>query len=297
MDSYSPHLAVSEHAVQRFRERARDFLEEGGHLSDAAVSFQLDFAIWDAMEDEQKTYDILDSNQASKLVHLENEKWGSLWALVRENKNPRYPQRWAVITCLTDWQMTQNALDGRYAGNVPRLPQFARHFEAAARPRLVTPAVPASAVAAASAATSGANSGTKSPTALSAPLPDAAQVATAQAPAPAQTAETSSGATATAGAPDMITAAVAALAHAAPASTPASASAPLVQTSADAPAPQAHPDDRRLLAWRDPVSGARHFEELARAEVIARIVAICATGVPLAQIEVWRPSAVRFDVE
>lgn len=270
MDSYSPHLAVSEHAVQRFRERARDFLEEGGHLSDAAVSYQLDFAIWDAMEDEERVYDIVDSAQPSKLVHIENEKWGSLWALVRENKNPRYTQRWAVITCLTDWQMTQNALDGRYSGNVPRLPQFARHFENAARPRLVSQAqTPAATV--------------------TPPPPPAPAVVPAAAPPQPEPTPAASVPPATPPSDDMASAAVAALAGSARTADATAAASPPTES------PQA--DDRRLIAWPDPSTGGRRFEELPRAEVIARIVALCASGVTLAQIEVWRPSAVRFDVE
>ncbi len=269
MDSYSPHLAVSEHAVQRFRERARDFLEEGGHLSDAAVSYQLDFAIWDAMEDEERVYDIVDSAQPSKLVHIENEKWGSLWALVRENKNPRYAQRWAVITCLTDWQMTQNALDGRYSGNVPRLPQFARHFETAARPRLVAQA--------------------STPAATPPPPPPAPAVAPAAAPPQPEPSPAASVPPATAPSDDMASAAVAASAG--------SARSEDATATARPPSVSPQADDRRLIAWPDPSTGGRRFEELPRAEVIARIVALCASGVTLAQIEVWRPSAVRFDVE
>lgn len=234
MDTYEPHLAVSEHAVQRFRERARDFLDQGGHLSDAAVGHQVDFAVWDAMQADDRTFEILDSGQPSKLIHIENEAWGSLWALVRENRNARFSQRWAVITILTDWQMTQNALDGRYQGNVPRLPQFVKHFEAAAKPKLVkAPEVIASAVIP-----------------PPAPPPDAAK------PPPAE----------------------------------------VTVAMPDCKPNEVRHADERLLVYRD-ADGNQKLEVMDRTAASERITSLCAAGIVLRDIKVWRPASVRIEVD
>ncbi len=67
MDSYELQLAVTEHAVQRFRERAERFLEQGGFLSDAAVACQVDSLVSAAVA-EGKAYTIRDEGEPARLV-------------------------------------------------------------------------------------------------------------------------------------------------------------------------------------------------------------------------------------
>src|SRR4051812_26701762 len=89
MDTYVPKLAVSPHAILRFRERAESFLHEGGFLSDRAVANYLDSQVWEVLDGEEGTgvHAVEDEGQPTKLVHLEHKVWGSLWAVVRDNRD------------------------------------------------------------------------------------------------------------------------------------------------------------------------------------------------------------------
>jgi hypothetical protein len=128
VDAYAQRFAVMEHAVQRFRERADAYLREAGCLEDEAVRLRLDLEVRQVL-DAGGGHAISDNGEPAQLVHLEGAGWGSLWALIKENHHRRFPQRQAIVTCLTDWMVAQSIIDGRYTGNVPHVPRFARVIE------------------------------------------------------------------------------------------------------------------------------------------------------------------------
>ena len=130
MDSYELQLAVTEHGVKRFRERAERFLEQGGFLSDAAVACQVD-ALVSAAVAEGKAYTIRDEGEPARIVDIGDRRWGALFALVKRNTNRRYPQDEAVVTLITEWMVVQSDVEGRYTGDVPKIERFAHHYESA----------------------------------------------------------------------------------------------------------------------------------------------------------------------
>ncbi|MCI0570983.1 MAG: hypothetical protein L0Y66_09535 [Myxococcaceae bacterium] len=128
LEGYTQRFAVMDHAVQRFRERAEGFLRENSLLGDEAVRQKLDAEVCQVL-DAGGGHAITDNGEPAQLVHLEQPAWGSMWALIKENHHRRFPQKQAIVTCLTDWMVAQSIIDGRYSGNVPHVPRFARVIE------------------------------------------------------------------------------------------------------------------------------------------------------------------------
>lgn len=128
VDGYAQRFAVMEHAVQRFRERAESHLRERGCLEDEAVRQRLDAEVCQVL-DAGGGHAISDNGEPAQLVHLEHPSWGSLWALIKENHHRRFPQRQAIVTCLSDWMVSQSITDGRYSGNVPQVARGSRGGE------------------------------------------------------------------------------------------------------------------------------------------------------------------------
>jgi len=111
MDSYKRRFGITTHAIERFRERAGEWLRERGYSDDIAVGHALDVRVSEAW-DAGKVQDILYEGRAAKLVDLESPELGRLYAalmpdLMRKNT-------WAVTTTLTGEMHDRSWESGAY---------------------------------------------------------------------------------------------------------------------------------------------------------------------------------------
>jgi hypothetical protein len=100
MDKYRRRFGITIHAIERYRERAGEWLRERGHLDDLAVGNSLDTRIAEAW-DAGKVQDVLDRGEPARVVDLESSELGRLYAVVVINNRHDGINRWTVPTVLT----------------------------------------------------------------------------------------------------------------------------------------------------------------------------------------------------
>lgn len=107
MDSYKGHYTVTDHALQRLRER---LTEEAKQLyrTDGDLKNALDLATFDAIQQGDYSH-ITDEQVPSMIVNLKKSHFTGMWALLKPEKHPskHKPEKY-ISTCLTDEQVTAN---------------------------------------------------------------------------------------------------------------------------------------------------------------------------------------------
>lgn len=107
MDTYKGHYTVTDHALQRLRERLTDEAKQL-YRSDADLKNALDAAAFDAVQ--QGDYEhITDEQVPSMIVRLHRSHFVGMWALLKPEKRPSKgkPEKY-ISTCLTDEHVAAN---------------------------------------------------------------------------------------------------------------------------------------------------------------------------------------------
>jgi hypothetical protein len=113
MDKYRRRFGITIHAIERYRERAGEWLRERGHLDDLAVGNSLDTRIAEAW-DAGKVQDVLDRGEPARVVDLESSELGRLYAVVVINNRHDGINRWTVPTVLTGEMADASWAQGRW---------------------------------------------------------------------------------------------------------------------------------------------------------------------------------------
>jgi hypothetical protein len=113
MDKYRRRFGITIHAIERYRERAGEWLRERGHLDDVAVGNSLDTRIAEAW-DAGKVQDVLDRGEPARVVDLESSELGRLYAVVVINNRHDGINRWTVPTVLTGEMADASWAQGRW---------------------------------------------------------------------------------------------------------------------------------------------------------------------------------------
>lgn len=113
MDSYRRRFGITDHAVERYRERAGDWLRERGHLDDVSVGNSLDTRVAEAWDSNRVT-DVMDEGRPAKIADLESSELGRLYAVISPNNSPVGRRPWVVVTVLTGEMHDASWQSGRW---------------------------------------------------------------------------------------------------------------------------------------------------------------------------------------